>query len=223
MEGPVGGDTVQIGAVTVYQQAVALPQSVSVSMVSDNSDGILGLGFMSMNKIKASATGDPYPQHTWLENALAQLQEPLFTANLKIGQAGYFNFGTIDHTSYRDGTLHYVPLDNSTGYWGFESTTYAIGDGNFQTNNGAHIAVADTGASIFYLDPAVVNAYYGKVTESWLDSTTRQRRIPCSATLPDFHLLIGGQKVSVPGHMLVWQPQSQGSSCKSLTLLSKVW
>lgn len=206
MDGNVVGDTVQVGPVIVDQQAIGLPDDLSTRMVADHSDGILGLGFMSMNKIKAADTNKPYPQKTWFENAIPSLAEPLFTVNYKLGSPGYINFGTIDHTAYKDGTLNFVPLDNSTGYWAFESASYAIGSGNVQTNSGSHLAVPDTGASIFYVDPAVYNAYYANVQGATDDTATGQKIFPCSSSLPDFHVSIGDKMAVIEGALLNWMP-----------------
>lgn len=212
-KGQVAMDTVQIGGIAVPGQMIELPETVSGGITNDQADGILGLAFGSLSSIQSNGQANPQP--TWFENALPRLANPLFTANLKIGTTGGFNFGEIDHTAYRD-TLKYVALDNSTGYWGFQSASYAVGGGNIQTNSGSHMAIADTGASLFYLDPAVVNAYYANVEGKSKNATTNMMTFPCTTQLPDFHVAIGDDMVAVPGHMLNWKAQGDGSKCTRL-------
>ena len=90
--GLVGRETVRIGTITVVGQAVELPSTVSSQFSGDsNSDGIVGLGFShSGNSIR------PLPMPTFFENAASQLKDHVFTANLKVGIPGHYEFGTID-------------------------------------------------------------------------------------------------------------------------------
>ena len=90
--GLVGRENVRIGTITVVGQAVELPSAVSSQFSSDsNSDGIVGLGFShSGNSIR------PRPMPTFFENAASQLKDHVFTANLKVGIPGHYEFGAID-------------------------------------------------------------------------------------------------------------------------------
>lgn len=90
--GFVGRETVRIGTITVGGQAVELPNTVSPQFSNDsNSDGIVGLGFShSGNSIR------PSPMPTFFENAASQLKDHVFTANLKVGIPGHYEFGSID-------------------------------------------------------------------------------------------------------------------------------
>ena len=90
--GLVGKETVRIGTITVVGQAVELPSIVSSEFIGDsNSDGIVGLGFsQSGNSIR------PSPMPTFFENAAFKLKDHVFTANLKVGIPGHYEFGTID-------------------------------------------------------------------------------------------------------------------------------
>ena len=88
-------ETVRIGTITVVGQAVELPSTVSSQFSGDsNSDGIVGLGFSNPgNSIR------PSPMPTFFENVASQLKDHVFTANLRIGIPGLYEFGTIDSSA----------------------------------------------------------------------------------------------------------------------------
>ena len=207
LSGAVAKEEVKIGGLIVDGQTIELPDSVSSGITADNSDGIIGLGFQSINSI--SENGKLSPQPTWFENVMWQLVNPLFTANLKTGMSGYFKFGQIDNTAYKDGTLWYSKVNNSTGYWGFDSSQYAIGSGSTQTNgNSNSMAIADTGSSLLFVNPAPFNAFYANVNGKTTDSSTGMTTYPCSETLPDFHVSLGDQMATIPGFLLNYMPDS---------------
>ena len=143
--GAVGKDTVQIGTITVDGQAVELPSTVTSQFSGDrNSDGIVGLGF--------SQTGNsirPSPMPTFFENAAPRLKQNLFTANLKAGGLGQYEFGTIDASAYQ-APLAYAAVNSSGGLWQFDLSQYLVGDNTY----GGLIspAIADTGSSLLMLD-----------------------------------------------------------------------
>lgn len=114
--GTVGTTTVEVGEVTVTSQAVELATSVSASFVSDTgSDGLIGMGFSSINTVT------PKKQSTFFDNALPDLEEPVFTADLKHSEPGSYDFGIIDSSKY-SGDITYTDVDNSKGFWGFTAT-----------------------------------------------------------------------------------------------------
>lgn len=80
--GNVFTDKVNIGGLTVNNQAVEAAEQVSDSFSSDSSiDGLVGLAFSSLNTVS------PRAQKTFFDNAKSSLAQPLFTADLK-HQAG---------------------------------------------------------------------------------------------------------------------------------------
>lgn len=143
--GAVGKDTVQIGTITVNGQAVELPSTVTSQFSGDrNSDGIVGLGFsQSGNSIR------PSPMPTFFENAAPKLKQNIFTANLKAGGPGQYEFGTIDVSAYQ-APLAYAAVNSSGGLWQFDLSQFVVGDNTY----GALLspAIADTGSSLLMLD-----------------------------------------------------------------------
>ena len=73
---------------TATSQAVEAATSVSAQFTSDtDNDGLLGLAFSSINTVK------PVQQTTFFDTVKSTLAQKLFTANLKKGTAGSYDFG----------------------------------------------------------------------------------------------------------------------------------
>ncbi|KAF2716004.1 Asp-domain-containing protein [Polychaeton citri CBS 116435] len=208
--GTVGYDVVAVGEATATKQAVELATQVSQQFEQDtNSDGLLGLAFGSINTVKVN--GRATPQKTFFENVMDSLEKPLFSVDLN-EQDGTYEFGAIDDSKY-SGELHYVDIDNSGGFWQFDSTEYSVG-GKTSQNSGASPAIADTGTSLLLTDDAVVKAYYAQVNGAKLDSTQGGYVYPCSADLPDFGVQVGDYMVNLKGSGLTYaQIDQTGKQC----------
>lgn len=195
-----------VGGTTVTSQAVEAAETVSSEFESDAaSDGLLGLGFDSIN------TASPNQVATFFENAIPTLAAPLFTANLKKGEPGNYNFGYIDSTEYT-GSITYTAVNTANGFWEFTGTGYAVGSGSFVTSS--IDAIADTGTTLLYLPAAAVTAYYAKVSGATNSASQGGYIFPCSATLPSITLGIGTYKAVVPGSYINYAPAT--GSRKSL-------
>jgi hypothetical protein len=191
-EGTVGLDTVDIGGATVTQQAIGLPTVVAASFVSDtSSNGLVGLAFSALNTIQ------PQQQKTFFANVVSDLAEPVFTANLKHGVAGAYEFGKVDSTQF-SGSLTQIPVDSSRGFWEFASTQIAVGSGQAQTvPGGSGTAIADTGTSLLIVDDGVVQAYYSQVTGAQNSAQAGGVVFPCNSTLPSLSVAIGDSYMAV--------------------------
>jgi len=201
--GKVYADKVAVGAVTATSQAVEAATSVSASFSQDqDTDGLLGLAFSSINTV------EPVQQTTFFDTVKSQLAAPLFAVTLKYHKAGTYDFGYIDSSKYT-GALTYVNADSSQGFWGVTATAYSVGS---TTTTRSLPGILDTGTTLIYTDIAVVKAYYAKVSGAKLDSTQGGYTFPCSATLPDFAITIGGVKQVVPGKYVNYAPTS-GTTC----------
>ncbi|KAL1616188.1 hypothetical protein SLS56_011512 [Neofusicoccum ribis] len=208
-KGTVYADKVVVGGVTATSQAVEAATSVSSAFSSDtDNDGLLGLAFSSINTVS------PKSQTTWFDTVASSLAEKLFAVTLKKGEAGKsatgkadnriaYDFGFLDSTKYT-GDIAYVDVDDSNGFWEFAPSGYAVGDGSVVS---ASIdAIADTGTTLLYLPTAVVSAYYAQVSGAAYSALLGGYTFPCSATLPDFTLVIGGESRTVPGDYINYSP-----------------
>lgn len=210
--GGVGKDTVQIGSITVVGQAVELPSTVSSQFSGDTkSDGIVGLGFSQFgNSIR------PSPMPTFFENAAPSLKANVFTANLKLGTQGQYEFGTIDASAYQ-ASLTYTAVNSSGGLWQFDLSQYAVAADTY--GGVVSPAIADTGSSLLMLDPAIVDNYYAQVPPSKDDE--QGKIFPCDTSLPDFSFGIENTMATIPGSLLNYTsvPGTSGELCPPISPL----
>lgn len=201
--GTVYADKAVVGGVTATSQAIGAATSVSAAFQRDiDTDGLLGLSFSSLNTIR------PTPQKTWIDNVKDSLEQPLFAVALKYHAAGTYDFGFIDKSKYT-GDIAWVDVDDTNGFWQFNSTGYAVGQG--EEIKGNIDAIADTATTLIYLPPAIVTAYYSKVVGAQIPRSVGGWAFPCNSTLPDFSVTIGGQKQTLPGKHINYQPLDIGS------------
>ena len=205
--GNVFFDKVVVGGTTVTSQAVEAAETVSAQFQSDTAnDGLLGLAFDSIN------TASPNQVATFFQNAIPSLAAPVFTANLKKGKAGNYNFGYIDSSEYT-GSITYVPVKTTNGFWEFTGSGYAVGSGAFVTSS--IDGIADTGTTLLYLPAAAVSAYYAKVPGAVNSASQGGYIFPCSATLPSITLGIGKYKAVVPGSYISYAPATASGNFSS--------
>lgn len=202
--GDVYTDVVNVGGTSVTSQAVELAKTISSEFAQDQSDGLLGLAFSSINTVK------PNQQQTFFANAESSLDSPLFTANLKKGAPGSYNFGYIDSSEYT-GDITYTAVDNSQGFWGFTCSGYTVGSGSPVSESIP--AIADTGTSLLLLPDDLVSAYYAQVSGSSNSQTDGGYIFGCNTALPDLTLQIEGYAAVVPGSYMNYAPASESGSC----------
>jgi len=130
---------------------------------------------------------------------------------LKKGQPGTYGFGKIDNTKH-NGTITYVPVISSKGFWEFTGNGYAVGNSAFKSVS--IDAIADTGTTLLYLPDAVVKAYYAKVPGASLNSAQGGYTYACSTALPSITLGVGAYKAVVPGNYINYAPiDASGTTC----------
>lgn len=213
--GVVGTDTVNIGGATVTNQAVEMATAVSQSFVEDtNNNGLVGLAFSKLNTVK------PAQQKTFFDNVMPTLAQPVFTADLRKAAAGSYEFGNIDATKF-NGTMAWVPVNTTQGFWQFASTKFAVGTGQPQAGNPVGQAIADTGTTLIIADPTVVNGYYSQVPSAKNNAQVGGITVDCNAQLPDLMLDVGGTYMARVKGSDINFAQVQGNSELSLLSLSR--
>lgn len=203
--GDVYIDKVSIGTVTVNRQAVESAQNVSSSFTANSaSSGLLGLAFDNINTVTPK-------QNTFFTNARQSLAMPLFTANLKKGAEGNYNFGFIDKTEFT-GSISYTPVNTANGFWQFTGSGFAVGSGAFQSL--PINAIADTGTTLLLMPDAVVTAYYAQVKGASYSASQGGYVFPCSAVLPNFTFGVGTYRGDIPGSYMNYAPTgTTGDTC----------
>ncbi|KAK1966582.1 eukaryotic aspartyl protease [Colletotrichum sublineola] len=197
--GNVYMDTVTIGGVTVESQAIESATQVSASFTRNaNQSGLVGLASGIINTVT------PTKQKTFFENAMMNLATPIFTANLKKGAAGNYNFGFLDRTEFT-GDINFVPANMTAGFWQFTAQGFGVGDGGATTAM-PHEAIADTGTTLMLLPDAIVSAYYKNVASAQFDMTNGGFIFNCQDQIPSFTVDLGTYKAVVPGDFMKFAP-----------------
>ncbi|KAH8878714.1 microbial aspartic proteinase [Thozetella sp. PMI_491] len=192
--GVVYTDTVTIGGLTVLNQEVEAAKQVSFALTANSMvDGLIGLGFDNINTVQ------PTKAKTLFSNIKGSLNSPIFTVDLKHQATGTYDFGYIDSSKYT-GTITYTSVNTTNGWWQFTSSGYQIGSGSFTSIslNG----IADTGTSLLYLPPAIVNAWYSKFTKGLAQDSQGILYFHCIETVPSLTFGIGSARITIPGKIL---------------------
>ena len=163
-------------------------------------DGLLGLAFGSINTVM------PVPQKTFFESVLSSLPKPIFTAALKHGKPGSYDFGYIDSTKYT-GAITYTPVNSANGFWEFTATGYSIGSTFYASTLDT---IADTGTSLIYVPATAARNYYRQVSGAQNNYNAGGYIFPCSSMLPDFSITIGAVSHTVPGSYINYSPYGNG-------------
>ncbi|KAI1874340.1 uncharacterized protein JN550_002919 [Neoarthrinium moseri] len=199
--GTVYTDVVDVGGLSFPSQAVETANRVSPEFTQEtNLDGLLGLGFSTINAVKPTA------QNTFFDNIKSDLNQPLWTVDLKHQEPGTYNFGNIN-SSLHTGEIHYAIVNTRRGFWTFTATSYSVGG----AIGGSITGIADTGTTLALLPTAVAKAYYSKVPDALYDNSQGGYVFPCAASLPDFTFTVGGGEITIPGNYINYAPLTPGS------------
>ncbi|KAH6606907.1 aspartic proteinase [Trichoderma cornu-damae] len=191
--GIVYKDRVQIGDTFFDQQAVESAIQVSADIGDDTfSSGLLGAASSSANTVR------PTKQSTYLDNIKSQLARPLFTANLRKGKPGNYNFGYINASEYT-GSIQYAATNPKSPLWEISVSGYRVGGNESSYVSRVWNAIADTGTTLLLAPNDIVGAYYAQVNGSTFSGDVGMTLVPCAAALPDFVFGLGGYRGVVPG------------------------
>jgi aspergillopepsin I len=191
-------------------QAVEVATQVTAEFTENtNTDGLVGLAFSSINQIQQN--GRSAPRNTFFFNIIDDLDQPVFTANLKHDATGSYNFGFIDDSLFT-GTLSTVPVNSDGGFWGFDVDGFTINGQAIDSNIKSFSSIADTGTTLLLAPDSIVNAYYSQVTGA--DNSTGSFIYPCDSTMPDFGFTAGDTTVDIPGADMTFESvQPNSNSC----------
>lgn len=215
--GTVGTDSVNIGGLVIKDQAIELADTLSTSFQQGVGDGLLGLAFGSINTVS------PAPVATPVQNMISQQDIPkdmeLFTANLgSVHDANdpdkgvsFYTFGYIDQTALGGQTPYYTPVDNSQGFWSFQSTSATVAGKTIQRTG--NTAIADTGTTLALVDDATCQAIYAAIPGGKYDSTQQGYVFPTSTTadqLPVVTFAVGDKQFAVQKEDLAFADAGNG-------------
>ncbi|KAF5538552.1 peptidase A1 [Fusarium mexicanum] len=194
--GDVYLDQINVGGIVVKSQAIEAAKNVSDRFTANAAQsGLLGLAFGSINTIR------PAKQATFFDNVKGVLAEPLFTADLKKGAFGTYDFGYVDQKK-KTSSITWTSVDNSQGFWEISSTGYAVGNKEFVKTS--LDGIVDTGTTLLYLPDEIVQDYYRNVNGSTFSTIEGGWVFPCdNDNNPDFVFGIGARyRGRVPGSFI---------------------
>ena len=219
--GTVGTDLVTIGGLNITNQVVELANKLSSEFASGAGDGLLGLAFGTINTVT------PTQAQTPVENMITEDDIPstmeLFTANLGSWRdasdpdkgVSFYTFGFIDQAVLKAADVsepYYTPVDNSQGFWMFNSTSATV---NGQTiDRTGNTAIADTGTTLALVDDNTCQAIYNAIPGATYDSTQQGYVFPSSVTvdqLPVVTFAVGDQQFTVNKEDLAFADAGNGN------------
>ncbi|OAP62661.1 hypothetical protein AYL99_01888 [Fonsecaea erecta] len=214
--GKVGTDNIEIGNITVKNQAIELATKLSSQFTQDtSSDGLLGLAFGSINTVQ------PEPVQTPVANMIAQDDIPqnaeLFTCYLgsikDTNEESFYTFGQIDQSVVPSGSsIGYTPVDNSQGFWMFDSTSAQVNGKTIQLSGNK--AIADTGTTLLLTSDEVCQAIYSAIPGAKQDSTEQGWVFPASTAendLPTVTFMVGDTPITIEKQHLGFAGASDGN------------
>jgi hypothetical protein len=197
-------DNVTIGGLTIKNQAVELANQMSSQFIQGAGDGLLGLAWGSINTVT------PQPVQTPVENMITQDDIPqsaeLFTAYLGSWRdandpdkgESFYTFGYIDQDVVSGQTISWTPVDNSQGFWMFDSTSATVNGKSI--NQSGNTAIADTGTTLALVSDTVCEQIYNAIPGATYDQTQQGYVFPSSVTadqLPTVTFAVGGKQFAV--------------------------
>ncbi|KAJ9639754.1 hypothetical protein H2204_003547 [Knufia peltigerae] len=214
--GTVGTDNVQIGSITVKAQAIELANKLSSQFTQDaSSDGLLGLAFGSINTVQ------PTPVKTPVENMIAQDDIPqnaeLFTCYLgsikDANEESFYTFGEIDQSVVPSGSqVAYTPVDNSQGFWMFDSTSAKVNGKTIQLSGNK--AIADTGTTLLLTSDEVCQAVYSAIPGAKQDPSQQGWVFPADTAesdLPTVTFMVGNTPITIEKQHLAFAGGLEGN------------
>ncbi|KAB8236144.1 hypothetical protein ETB97_002807 [Aspergillus alliaceus] len=215
VSGTIGIDNITIGGVAIKTQPVQLAKTISQAFTQSSADGVLGLGFGD-----TSSTGQDVKSlaERLLTSGDLEPSAKLFTAKLgSWGDSGlkqpFCTVGYIDQNAvgYCGHDIHRTPIDNSRGYWMFDSASATIaGEARTRSKNKA---VVDTDAALTLLDDQTCQAIYDSIPGTLYDRESQGFLIPTgidAEKLPAIQLAVGEKSFAILKESLLFAEARPG-------------
>jgi len=126
----------------------------------------------------------------------------------------FYTFGYIDQDTVTASgqQIAYTPIDNSQGFWMFDSASATVnGKTIAQTGN---TAIADTGTTLALVSDATCKAIYAQIPNSTYDSTQQGYIFPSSTTadqLPVVTFAVGNTQFTINKEDLAFADAGNGN------------
>ncbi|KAJ7034475.1 acid protease [Mycena alexandri] len=179
--GPVYSDTVTVAGVSATNQYFAAMTTLSLSFYTDPIDGIMGMGLLPISGLQQ----DPFVMNAKSEGAFGVGQFSFYLANT--GSELYI--GGTDSKKYT-GAIEFNSINTTTGFW--EPTNAQAKVGSTTVLTGLQ-TIVDSGTTLMYCPPAVVQQIYAKVPGAKVfDAEEGYYSYPC-ASPPQISFNYGGK------------------------------
>jgi hypothetical protein len=215
VSGSIGTDDITIGGAAIKAQPVQLAKAMSPAFTQASADGVLGLAFGIINHVQQDTKALSERLNTG-DNLAPSAK--LFT--VKLGSWGdgelrkpFYTFGHVDQdvVRYCGNDIHHTPIDNSRGYWMFESASTTI-DGK-AVDRSQNKAVVDTGTELTLLDDQTCQAVYDCIPRAFYDGDSQGYLIPTDTVvdkLPFIQVAVGEKLFTMSRESLMFAEAKPG-------------
>ena len=111
----------------------------------------------------------------------------------------FYTFGSIDQAVVPSGQqIAYAPVDNSQGFWMFDSASGTVN--GKKVNQAGNTAIADTGTTLIMASTAFCEAVYGQIQGAQQDQQAGGWVFPASvatADLPTVTVAVGSKQYTI--------------------------
>jgi len=217
--GSTGTDTVTVAGIAIKGQVVELATQLSTEFAQGQGDGLLGLAWPAINTVSPQQAATP------VENMISQklIGQGLFTAYLtswrdQSSDGSFYTFGGLDQNVLKaantaEADVYYVDVDNSQGFWQFDSQSASVNGKTVERSGNS--AIADTGTTLALVDDATCKAIYAAIPGAKYDSQNQGWVFPSTVTpaqLPVVTFAVGDKQFAVPKESLAFADAGNGTT-----------
>ena len=190
----------------IQQAFVEIAQTVADTFETQTGlSGIMGLAKSLANTIQP-------PEPSFMDSLKAQLENPVFTVDLRSNASGRVDFGYVDSRLASD-NITWLDSDPGSPQWDvqLDLTSWDGGGGGDVWWYEPFTATVDTGTTLLFLPGSLAGMYWAAVPGARADPGLSGAYVfPCnvSGALPGLHFKLPGSEhvISVPGPYLSYGP-----------------